>query len=496
MAASIPASAIVNVIPNVISAGGSGLDLVGLILTSSTQIPIGSVLAFSSAVDVATYFGPLSTEATLAQTYFAGYDGSTAKPAKLYFSQYATSNVAAYLRGGSLAGLTLAQLKALTGVLTITVGGSAKTSSTIDLSSATSFSNAASLIQAAFTSPGFTVSYDSISGAFVFTTTAAGTGATISVATGTLSAGLSLTTVTGAVVSQGSAAMTPGTAMDAVVAATQDFVSFMTSWEPSDADKVLFAAWADGKADRYTYAGWTNNVAATVNGDSTSFGALVRAAGYSATIAIFDPNNGANVAAFLLGAIASLDTGALNGRATMAFRTGNVLPGVTNQTIADNLQENGYNFVGSYATANDSFVFFYPGQISGDFVWIDSWVGQVWLNNALQLSLMELLTSVGQVPYNSDGYALIEAAMSDPVESALNFGAIRAGVTLSNLQKAEINNAAGGDVASVVEKRGWYIKVADASPQVRAERGSPPIYLWYTDGQSVQKITLNSIAVQ
>lgn len=496
MAASIPASAIVNVIPNVISAGGSGLDLVGLILTTNAQIPVDSVLSFSSAVDVGSYFGALSAEATLAETYFAGFDGSTIKPAKLFFSRYASASVAAYLRGGSLAGMTLAQLQALTGVLTISVNGSAKTSSSIDLSSATSFSNAAALIQAAFTSPGFTVAFDSVSSAFVFTTSTTGAGATMSVATGSLAAGLQLTTATGAVVSQGAVAMAPGTAMDAVVASTQDFVSFMTAWEPSDADKVLFSAWADSKSNRYAYAGWTNNVAATTNGDTTSFGALVKAAGYSSTIPIFDPNNGANIAAFLLGAIASLDTSALNGRATMAFRTGNVIAGVINQTISNNLEENGYNFVGSYATANDGFVFFYPGQISGDFEWIDSWVGQVWMNNALQLALMTLLTSVGQIPYNADGYGLIEAAMSDPVENALNFGAIRAGVSLSNLQRAEINNAAGGDVASVVEKRGWYIKVADASPQVRASRGSPPIYLWYTDGQSVQKITLNSIAVQ
>ncbi len=109
---------------------------------------------------------------------------------------------------------------------------------------------------------------------------------------------------------------------------------------------------------------------------------------------------------------------------------------------------------------------------------------------------MTLLTSIGQVPYNADGYALIEAAMSDPVEIALNFGAIRAGVSLSNLQKAEINNAAGADVAGTVESRGWYISVRNAAPAVRAARGSPAIHLWYTDGQSVQKITVNSLAVQ
>ncbi|OYW18753.1 MAG: hypothetical protein B7Z52_04590, partial [Burkholderiales bacterium 12-64-5] len=179
MVASIPASAIVSVQPAVIDAGGSGLDLVGLFLTASAQAPVGSVLSFATAADVSAYFGPLSTEATLAATYFAGYDGSLIKPANILFSRYATVDVASYLRGGSVANLTLTQLQALTGTLTITVDGSAKTSSSINLSAATSFSNAATIIAAAFTTPGFVVSYDSISGGFLFTNSTTGAASTI-----------------------------------------------------------------------------------------------------------------------------------------------------------------------------------------------------------------------------------------------------------------------------------------------------------------------------
>jgi hypothetical protein len=497
MAASIPASAIVNVLPNVISAGGSGLDLVGLLLTQNTQAPIGSVLRFSSAADVAAYFGALSTEATLAATYFAGYDNSAVKPATLWISQYAASAVSAYLRGGSVASLTLAQLQALTGVLTINVNGTNKTSSTINLSAATSFSNAAALIQAAFTSPGFTVSYDPISGGFVFTTSTTGATATMSFATGTLSAALNLTQVNGAVLSQGSAAMTPAGAMASVIGVTQDFVSFTTAWEPSDADKTAFAVWVNGQNNRFAYIAWTAEVAAITQGDTTTIGPITNAANYSGTIPIYDPNNGALLSAFLMGAIASLDTAAANGRATMAFRTAStLLPGVTNQSVGDTLIANGYNFLGGYATAAQPFVFFYPGQISGPFNWTDSWVSQVWLNNNLQLALMNLLTSVGQVPYNTEGYSMIEAALAGPVADAVNFGAIRAGVALSTQQKAEINNAAGGNAADTVQSRGWYVKVTDPGATVRAARGSPVIHLWYADGQSVQKITLNSVLVQ
>lgn len=493
---SIPASAIVNVLPNVISAGGTGLDLVGLILTNGTRVPLGQVIRFASADDVAAYFGALSTEAMLASVYFAGYDNSSIKPASLIFSQYNTASVAAFCRGGSLATLTLTQLQALSGTLSITVDGVSKTSSSINLASATSFSDAATTILAAFSSPGFTVTYDSVSGAFVFTSSTTGASSTITYVSGALAAGLKLTAATGAVISQGALAAVPATAMDAVIAQTQDFVSFTTTWQPNTASKLAFAAWAHAKANRFLYAMWDDDATPTGTTDTTSAGAQIIAAGYSGIAPIYDPNNGATVAAFLMGAIASVDFNTVNGRITTAFRSGSALPGVTNQTIAANLQANGYNFYGSYATPNDAFKFFYPGQITGKFKWIDSWINQVWMNTGFQLALMSLLTTVGSVPYNVDGYGLIEQALSDRIAAALNFGAIRAGVTLSALQAAEVNTAAGLRISDTLQQRGWYVKVGDASPEVRAARGSPPIFIWYTDGSSVQRITLSSVLVQ
>lgn len=69
-------------------------------------------------------------------------------------------------------------------------------------------------------------------------------------------------------------------------------------------------------------------------------------------------------------------------------------------------------------------------------------------------------------------------------------------MTLSAQQAATINNAAGFDIAGTIQTRGWYFLVQDASPQARAARETPPCTFWYTDGQSVQKITLASLQVQ
>lgn len=472
------------------------------------------MLAFANASDVSNYFGPSSTEAFLASVYFLGFDNSHKKPGSILFAQYPTAPVAGWLRGFNT-GLSLTELQALSpGTLALTVAGTLETSSSINLSSASSFSNAASLIQAAFTSPPFTVTYDSISGGFVFTTTATGASETITpCTTSALATSLGLTAAAGAVTSQGAAAATPGPFMDSIVDITQDWATFMTVFDPDNgsgnANKLLFAAWANGQDDEYAYVAWDTDITPTEEQPATSsLGYLLNQGNSSGTYVHWAPDStqGPIKAAFICGAAASIDFTQLNGRITFAFRsqTG-LVADVTNQSVAHNLggdpqsigsRGNYYNFYGAYATRNDQFVWENRGFVSGPFLWFDSYINQIWLNNALQLAIMELFQNTYSIPYNAQGYALIEAACLDPINAAVNFGAIRPGVTLSQSQIAEVNNSAGVDVASTIQQRGWYLLIADAQPQVRAARASPPCTLFYIDGQSVQAINLASIEIQ
>lgn len=565
MTASIPASAIVNVNPSVLETGGTGLDLSGLFLTRTERVPMATTIAFSTVTAVESYFGASSSEALIAARYFAGFDGSQIKPAQILFATYPAAAVAPYVRGGSVSGMTIAQLQALSGVLTMTINGRSVTSSSINFSAAASFAAAATLMQVGLadadavvtasiaatvmtvtavasgalavgqvvegtgvaagtrivsfgTGTGGTgtynvnltqtaastsvtagrtrVTYDAIAGAFVVTAGTPGAGA-IGFAAGTLAAGVKLRAVDGAVISVQSPLLTPAGIMDALTAFTQNFATFAPVYNPTIDDNVAFALWTNGANNRYMFVMPDTTLSATVANDAASPGAIVKAADYSGTFAVFDPVNPTGVAAFVCGAIASIDFAQAEGRTTLAFRRQSAVPaGVTDRAVADNLIANGYNFYGAYATAADDFVFLYPGQVSGPYLWADSFIDQVWLTNNFQLALVDLLLNIRSIPYNDAGYSLIAQAIAGPVNDALSFGAIRAGVPLSASQAVAVNTEAGIPVADTIEERGWYLLIKPASPEVRAARGSPPMTFWYTDGQSVQKISLNSVQVQ
>jgi hypothetical protein len=558
----------VSVIPGVLSAGGNPLSLNGVFLTQDPSIPIGTAQPFATAADVSAWFGPSAPETALAQIYFAGFNGATQLPGTLYFVQYNTATVGAYLRGASLAGLTLAQLQALSGTVVVSIDGAPVTSAAINFSGATSFSSAAALIQAGLaagtsfvgtaaqtasadvvnvtatssgalklgdvltgtgvdagltvtgfgtytpttgtgtimvsTTTGFAsttisvagvgnVSYDSQRQAFVISSPTTGVNSSVGYASGSLAPLVFLTQATGAAISAGAIAATPASVMAQVVAATQDWATFMTVTEVPDNIKLEFAAWVNTSGQRYVYVCQDSNAAALTAGASETFGALTAA--YNGVCPLYDTTGG-SLAAFTCGTAASIDFNAEAGRITFAYKgQAGLVAQITDPTVADNLTGNGYNFYASYATAAQGFTMLQPGLVSGQWEWLDAYVNQIYLNSQFQLALMELLTSVKSLPYNNTGYGQIRGALVPVINEALQFGSIQPGVALSASQAASVNAAAGLPIDSTLENVGWYLQILPASAQTRGNRTSPPMTFWYTDGGSVQKLNLASIDI-
>jgi hypothetical protein len=647
MTASIPASYFVKVTPGVLAAGGTGLVLNGLLLTNSTQGPLGQVLSFPDEPSVSAYFGAASAEAAFAAQYFAGYTNGNQTPAALLITQYPETAVAAYLLGGAIAALPLISLQAVSGTLSVTVDGYVHSAASIDLSAATSFSAAAAIIQTdlnaslaaegtsttstietntatlatiagniltipstssvvglffvgqtisggtilsgttitalgtgtggigtyivsapqtvvatTITGSGSTllvagtvtgtwavgqtvtggttaanthiigygtgagaagsyvvdvaqtvvsaalaseatallVTYNSTAGAFLIKSGVTGVASTIAIATGTAAAGLMLTTATGAVLSQGGAPATPAAFMGGIVAQTSNWASFTTLWEPSVTEGLGFSAWNSLQDDLYVYVAWDTDV--TVIGTPSAFiglGQQIIAAGYGGTHLVYAPVNMSTAAAFVMAFTASLLFTQTNGRATLAYKSApNLASDVTSSVALANLTANGYNAYCAVATADEQFTYYYPGTITGPFTWFDTYINQIWLNSNFQLDMLLLLTQVKSIPYNADGDTLIRSSVMDTIAEAGNFGIFRAGVTLSTLQIAEVNSAAGRVIAPTLAAQGWYLlsNAAGTVPSVRQARGSPPFSFWYMDGESVQKLNLQSVVLQ
>ena len=443
----------------------------------------------------------------MAGIYFAGFTLATITPSALNFAAYNTAARAAFLRSAAIV-MPLAQLQALTGTLIISVDGVVKTSATINLSGATSYSNAATLIAAGFTG-GPTVVWSPTINAFIVASTTTGATSLIDYASGTLSTSLGLTAAAGAITSQGAVVDTPGSAMDNAVAASQRDVTFMTLWEPVTADKQAFGVWASAQQSRYLGAIWDTDQQANVSGSTTCFGYLCKANSYDGILPLACTTAAAsaagsttaalarNFAAFACAIFAATNPNQLKGRKDFMFSQGSIAATAIDQTSWDNLKGNGYSFYGDFANGSEENIFAAGGALPGSkWRWADSFVNQVVMRNDFQNALTKLAINSLSIGYDEDGYNATRAALADPINTALNFGAIRAGVTLSTSQAQIVNQAAGVKCSDTIQTQGWYLQVLDPGATVRAARGTPIINFWYTDGQSIQSFTMASVSIQ
>ena len=380
--------------------------------------------------------------------------------------------------------------------LTVTIDGTAKTAASLNLSAATSWSTVATSVGTSLgLSGGQTIVYNSLLNALVITSGTAGVTSTITFGSGAAASILGLLQTNGAVLSQGAAAVSSQSAfMTNILSYTSNFASVTTTWEPTLTVKQGFASWVSSTNGRYLYVAYDSD--ATIVGSPsayTGFGYWLRINSISGVAPIY---NDYYTAAMVCGMVASIDFTQQNGRVNFMAKSNSQVPAaiVTDQTSYSNMVANGYSAYCQFGVQQQPNMLA-NGQISGSFLWIDSYVNALWLAESIKAAEISLLQQQPSIPYNQQGYTLISQAAQDPINAMANFGAIRAGVTPSASQIAQMNAAAGVPIDSFLSTRGWYFQVLDASAATRAARQSPPCSLWYMDGQSVQQLNIASVDV-
>lgn len=490
----IPARQVVDVAPRVINAGVPDLAMSGLLLTKNA-LCLFPDMSFTSANAVGNYFGMDSNEYKAAAKYFLGYDNAFKRPATIKFGRRVDSAIAGSLIGGSAS--ALATLKAITaGTFKITVDGTEITVASLDLSSCTTQSDVATALAAKIT--GTTVVYNSNLNAFIITSGTTGADSAVSVATevstNTYAEQLGLTAHAGAIPQAGMAAMSADANMTAIAKADGNWVSFSYLYEATDEEIIALATWNNNQKVEFLFVPYTEAQADTVPSNSSNLPNSLKVTEPEGTILVF---GNIDVAILVMAIGASIDWNRYNGLPSWAFRTQSGLAAsVTDETTAENLLSMKVNYYGRYASRVEDFTFLYNGaMIGGQFGFVDAYIGNIWLRNALQNAILNGLQSVGRTPYTDAGYNQIRAWCQDPINRGLNNGVIQTGLILSEAQKAQIYSEIGIDVSDKLFTDGYYLLVQDPGAQARVERETPVCGLWYCYGGSVNKVELPATVI-
>lgn len=492
----IPLSEDFKIIPGVVSPAGDAVDANGLMLTDNELIPVGKVQSFYQDSDISALMGSESKEFLAGQQYFNGYDNSSVIPGELLMYRLVTTPVAGYLLSGSLKGVTLASLKAIpAGTITLTVDGTSVTSTSIDLSSATSFSGIADEIETGIGASKVSVEWLPIANRFIIRSATTGSTSEVSYASvGSLATGLKLTQATAAIVSAGSAAVSMADMMDSITNSNQNWIPFESLVDLDEDQNTELCAWTNAQNSRFVFVYHESSAEATIpNNPDCFFQKVVVTNGYEGIFPIYG--------SYLYGTMplaysGSIDFSRTNGRVSFKFRAfSGLAPNVTDLATAKALKSNGYNFYGAYGLNKTMKQYASDGAISGKFLWLDSFIDQVWINANLVSAYAELFTDNQSYAFNANGYGAVQAATIDPAELAVTFGAIQKGVTLDASQIRRVNNTVGKDISSILYSQGWYLNIPTQTGAARIDRNLQGVTFFWVDGQLIQSISMASTAI-
>lgn len=450
-------------------------ELIGLRFSTSPKVPVGAHVVVANADDALDYFGASSDEYKFAAQYF-GYTSPppASKPEKLRFAAHVDVARPARIYGEDVA-TTIGELQAITaGSLTITLAGVTQTISAIDLSAQISFAGIVSelttKISAVF--PGSSVDFDALSGTFNLTTGSIGT-ADISVTSTALSELLGWGA--GAILSPGSAVLSPLESLRAAEQVTDSFGSFSLGATLTTGEIVEVATYAASLNLKYMYlqsvtAATAQAVSAAVLG-IPSVGLVLNAAA------------GEFKEALPQAIMAATNYSRRNATVNYMFRQlGALTADVTTDAGANLYDGLRVNYYGETANAGQKIAFFQRGFLCGgatDALDMNVHANEQWLKAYLTARLLSLQLSLGKIPANNEGRGYVLAQVTDAANLAKFNGTILPGKTLTTAQQIAVTQITGdADAWRDVQINGYW---ADAAVVERTgEAGVTEYVIQYT----------------
>lgn len=305
---------------------------------------------------------------------------------------------------------------------------------------------------------------------------------------------LKLTADTSAQKSNGTSVKTGEEVMNAITDGNQNFILFTTLVDLDDAQKESFCRFASNSNARFGYVYTDASQAAVISNNPECFQQKVVVANNYESI--FPMYGNLQYSMLPLAYCASLNFNAANGRVSFKFRRfTSVAANVDRLSDAMALDSNGYNYYGAYGLNATLADYSSQGKITGKYIWLDSFIDEVWINANLVSSFLALFLANQSYPFNVRGYATVETAVSSVASRGLAYGAIQTGVTLDPEQLAIVNGETGLDLQSVLFNQGWYFYIPPQRGETRIERILAGAIFYWVDGQLIQSIRMASTTI-
>lgn len=483
----IPISAVVQSPAFVVEKKHMLLAMANPLIGSSTP-----ALTYSGASALTNFradFGSAIPEYEVVSKYFGFLSKTGIAPEKLIVARWYKQAAAPFIKGKD--GLaTVAELKAVTsGSFKITLDG-AEFEVVVNLSSATSYSEIATLIQSAIQEhaaggeafTGATVAYNTITGGFLITSGTSGKGETV----GAVSAGATGTDISSmlglinAELSQGVDAETYAEFCDRIYNANTAGYS-ITTIEELDEDSIIAAVkWLQGSVGGQTNVSMVRLVFNIQDiATAKTLQATLKTLGYTGYVIDADPN-GEYVNALSCAIAASTDYNTANGAKNFNFQPargytpittlGTVVDyqqGKTNLSMAQELDDLCISYVYSVGFGEQEEVLYGMGLMQGSFGTEDVQVNESWLERDLQTNVMNGFISLEKLGLQGeDAKEFMSTIVTPSFEQGKANGTIARNGKLSDTDRNTIymvtNNSAAADA---VENNGYYYQVQDLTAE-------------------------------
>ncbi len=455
-------------------------------VTTNSVLPPGIVIEFSNAESVGSYFGQNSEEYRRASAYFSFVSKMVTSPGLISFVRWVNASIPAMVVGDGLPKTLGGFTSISTGSLTILDGGEGGVAvpvTGINLSTATSLTNVASLIQTAIQGAAnvpaslttATVTYNTNTQQFVLTASAdqSGSGALAVQASGS---GNDLSSLLGWSTGQqvevpGQAANSPELAVSKSTNISNNFGSFIfSSVALSNAQIASVAAWNHEQNNQFLFSVSTTaaNLALLFNGDDTPTNPKV--SGYSGLSLNVRSSTAPNdfVEQSPCEILAATDYSQPNSNQNfMFYQFPNRNAVVSDDTLANTLDALRGNYIGATQSAGVALSFYQRGTLcGGSTAAVDTniFCNEIWMKATISTAVLNLLMAVGSVPVNSAGASMILGVIQPVINTGLLNGVIQSGKTLDATQRVYIGQVTGDLLAwRQVQTLGYWITVSFAS---------------------------------